>query len=219
MSFTPEQVSALKAPLDARHVLTRKQAGRELSYVEGWRAIDEANRIFGFDAWDRETVEMRQLGEPREVQGKWRVGYMARVRVTVRTLSEATYGTLLIMREGTGYGSGIAVDLGDAHESAIKEAETDAMKRALMTFGNPFGLALYDKTQANVTNGEPAPWQARFDHLVEAIPRAANLEELRGMWDEAWKHAKHMPQAQQDILIAIKDARKIALTPDVRRAG
>ena len=33
-----------------------------------------------------------------------------------------------------------------------KEAETDARKRALMTFGNPFGLALYDKTQANVAD-------------------------------------------------------------------
>lgn len=32
-----------------------------------------------------------------------------------------------------------------------KEAETDAMKRALMTFGNPFGLALYDKRQREVT--------------------------------------------------------------------
>ena len=31
---------------------------------------------------------------------------------------------------------------GEAHESAIREAETDAMKRALSTFGNPFGLAL-----------------------------------------------------------------------------
>ncbi len=39
---------------------------------------------------------------------------------------------------------------GEAHESAIKEAETDAMKRALSTFGNPFGLALYDKEQQNV---------------------------------------------------------------------
>jgi len=35
-------------------------------------------------------------------------------------------------------------------ESAAKEAETDAMKRALMTFGNPFGLALYDKSKAHV---------------------------------------------------------------------
>ena len=44
------------------------------------------------------------------------------------------------------------MDLGQAHESAIKEAETDAMKRALMTFGNPFGLALYDKQQRQVSS-------------------------------------------------------------------
>ena len=56
-----------------------------------------------------------------------------------------------MIREGCGAGHGIDVDLGQAHESALKEAETDAMKRALMTFGNPFGLALYDKRQREVT--------------------------------------------------------------------
>jgi hypothetical protein len=45
---------------------------------------------------------------------------------------------------------GIDADCGLAHESAIKEAETDAKKRALMTFGNQFGLALYDRAQTNV---------------------------------------------------------------------
>ena len=42
-----------------------------------------------------------------------------------------------------------------AHESAIKEAETDATKRALMTFGNQFGLALYDKEQREVADKAP----------------------------------------------------------------
>ena len=77
--------------------------------------------------------------------------YIARVRVTV---SAGIHGTLI--REGTGAGHGIDTDLGLAHESAIKEAETDAMKRALMTFGNPFGLALYDKSQRQVSGGNPA---------------------------------------------------------------
>ncbi len=35
------------------------------------------------------------------------------------------------------------------HQTWVK-AESDAMKRALMTFGNPFGLALYDKEQRGV---------------------------------------------------------------------
>jgi DNA repair and recombination protein RAD52 len=153
--FSQQQIGALKGQLDSRHVKHRAQAGRQLSYIEGWHAIDEANRIFGFDAWDRETVELRQLGDAREVDGKWRVAYMAKVRVTVRTSGELIPST--VVRDGCGYGSGIDRDPGSAHESAIKEAETDAMKRALMTFGNPFGLALYDKEQRNVGNGQITP--------------------------------------------------------------
>jgi hypothetical protein len=70
--------------------------------------------------------------------------YIARVRVRVRA------GEAEICREGCGSGHGMGLTPGEAHESAIKEAETDAMKRALSTFGNPFGLALYDKEQQNV---------------------------------------------------------------------
>lgn len=147
--FSAEQISQLSAPLTRDNVKTRQQAGRSLSYIEAWHAIAEANRIFGYDAWDRETIDMRQLGEPRVIDGKARVGYSARVRVTVRT------GERTIVREGCGFGSGIDKDVDQAHESALKEAESDAMKRALMTFGNPFGLALYDKEQANVA--EPPP--------------------------------------------------------------
>lgn len=155
MSFTPEQIAALKAPLVSSHVKQRSQAGRSLSYIEGWHAIDEANRIFGFDRWDRKLENLGVLGEPRQVEGKWRVAYMATVRICVWVDA----GTPIV-RDGTGYGSGIDKDLGQAHESAIKEAETDAMKRALMTFGNPFGLALYDKEQRNVVDEAPAEQDA-----------------------------------------------------------
>ncbi len=147
MTFTPEQIAHLTAPLHKAHVKERTQAGRALSYIEAWWAIAEANRIFGFDGWNRETVDITQLGDGRQVNGKWRVGYRAKVRITVGS----------IVREGCGFGSGIDNDLDQAHESALKEAESDAMKRAFMTFGNPFGLALYDKTQAQVTSAKPAP--------------------------------------------------------------
>ena len=90
--------------------------------------------------------------------------YIARVSITVGTL----------VREGTGAGHGIDTDLGLAHESAIKEAETDAMKRALMTFGNPFGLALYDKSQRQVSGNAPLPSQASgSQRLGQANPIAA----------------------------------------------
>lgn len=161
MTFTPEQNAQLSAPLSRDHVKTRQQSGRNLSYIEGWVAIKEANRIFGFDGWSRETVEIKCVSErEREIgQSKaqgWGVTYTVKVRITVGG----------VVRDGCGTGHGIDRDLGQAHESALKEAETDAMKRGLMTFGNPFGLALYDKEQNEVEDVKPAPKQQTSETIA-----------------------------------------------------
>lgn len=152
MAFNEDQIDHLKNTLDPATVEDRTQGGKKFHYIEAWHAIAEANRIFGFDAWDRETVEMRMVQEAETIIGKgqkyekpgFKVSYIAKVRVTVRA------GDTLVTKEGTGAGHGIDADVGQAHESAVKEAESDAMKRAMMQFGNPFGLALYDKSRANV---------------------------------------------------------------------
>jgi len=209
MTFTPEQTADLSAPLNKAVVATRTQAGRELSYIEGWHAIAEANRIFGFGEWDRETVELRQLGEPRMVGDKARVGYSCRVRITVRA------GDRTIVREGCGFGSGIDKDVDQAHESALKEAETDAMKRALMTFGNPFGLALYDKTQANVEAApKPAPPAApkeapkptlaeRANRLTATLEAAKTQDDLRRTFDRASGLCADLDAADPERLVEL----------------
>ena len=56
MAFTDTQTRQLSAKLDGKHVKSRMANGVELHYVEGWHAVAEANRIFGFDAWDRQTL-------------------------------------------------------------------------------------------------------------------------------------------------------------------
>ena len=155
-TFSAEQITALSAPLDRAKVRQREQGRSQVSYLEGWQVIAEANRIFGFDGWQRETVALRCVNQSERTIGReqrpgWGVTYTARVRITV---GEGTGAQLI--REGCGAGHGIDTDLGQAHESALKEAETDAMKRALMTFGNPFGLALYDKQQREVTGAAAA---------------------------------------------------------------
>jgi hypothetical protein len=154
--FSPAQIAALSAPLDRAKVRQREQGRTAVSSIEGWQVIAEANRIFGFDGWQRQTLQLRCIhqaerligarGNGREPKPGWGVTYTARVRITV-----GTPGLPVVIRECCGAGHGIDTDLGQAHESALKEAETDAMKRALMTFGNPFGLALYDKQQREVT--------------------------------------------------------------------
>jgi hypothetical protein len=158
--FSPAQIAALSAPLDRSRICSREQGRGRVNYLQGWVLIEEANRIFGFDGWQRQTLLSRCVTEAerrigREQKPGWGVTYIARVRITIHA---GAHGPLI--REGTGAGHGIDTDLGLAHESAIKEAETDAMKRALVTFGNPFGLALYDKSQRHVS-GPPAPAQAQ----------------------------------------------------------
>lgn len=183
MTFSDKQVEELRKPLDKKNVKP-PAPGKYGDYVEGWHVIAEANRIFGFDAWTRETVSMTETNRDLVATNKgdqWRVGYVAKVRVTVGET----------VREGTGFGSGMGKPdaLGDAIESAVKEAETDAMKRALMTFGNPFGLALYDKTQANVSSPERDNLRQSYEAKIDA---AAGKEVLQAIWQEM----QNVPEAQ-----------------------
>ena len=209
MSFSEVQDKALRAKLSPRHIKTREFNGRTLSYVEGWHSIAEANRIFGFEAWDRETLELKCVWQQAKGQSG-QCSYMARVRVRVRAGQGA-----VVTREGHGFGRGRGATPGEAHESAAKEAETDAMKRALATFGNAFGLALYDKEQkgvrrktaaariakhGNETNakggptvwslvagdgivvdrlGDPGAYCAAHQHLFEA---AGSVDALKVLW-------------------------------------
>lgn len=146
-----EIYSSLTSKLDKQSVKTRSQSGFTLSYIEGWHAIAEANRIFGFDNWhmdfDWSKVVYEKLQKDvvrnKEAQ-RWHVSYIAQCRITVAG----------VVRVDVGSGNGIDPDCGRAHESAAKEAYTDAMKRAFRTFGNPFGLALYDKLQTNVAEDQ-----------------------------------------------------------------
>lgn len=182
--FTDQQNKDLAAPLNAANVKGRSQGGRTVNYIEGWKVIEEANRIFGFDGWTRETVDLKCVAERERTIGQqqkpgWGVSYIAKARIVVFATDT------LVTREGVGTGHGIDVDLGQAHESAIKEAETDAMKRALMTFGYQFGLALYDKTQEHVADedkpaprAKPAPTNAELDSAAIASDLIRDLRKM-----------------------------------------
>mgnify|MGYP001951845743 CR=1 FL=1 len=211
MSFTPDQIAALEAPLDRKNVKQREQGRSQVSYIEGYHAENEANRIFGFHAWDRETVDIRQVAEkPRKI-GKgqyekdgWGVSYIAKVRITVMTPSGHE-----VVREGVGAGHGIDADLGQAHESAIKEAETDAEKRALKTFGNPFGQALYDKSQSQVADS----MSAAADFAIATMRTSRDLSELVEFWTKNAKGLRaDLRPFEFEAVEKAKDAEKARLS-------
>lgn len=213
--FTSEQNEQLKSKLSPSAVKSRKQGGSSVSYVEGWHVIAEANRIFGFDMWTRETLDIKCVSESKREIGQqkhegWGVTYIAKVRVIVDGVA----------REGCGAGHGIDRDLGQAHESAIKEAETDAMKRAFMTFGNVFGLALYDKTQENVGESSAAISEAltkRLEYVQEcgeAIAAFTDLDQLSAWW-KGQGDARRNHKLSSEQVEALKQAvmnRRDALT-------
>jgi DNA recombination protein Rad52 len=191
------QIKALKGKLKAAHIKTRHENGMEISYIEGWFTIAEANRIFGFDGWSRETLQTSCVWQGR-AGGRAACNYVARVRISVHGEGRA------IIREGSGFGGGTGETPGEAHEMALKEAETDAMKRAFMTFGNRFGLALYDPEQKGVSRPRgkeqsPAPhWpvslpgeaasvlcnspQAFFGELRKVLEALTTIDAVQELW-------------------------------------
>lgn len=136
MGFSAKQQAALHDAPDAACLKTREIHGRPITYLEGWYAISEANRIFGFDGWHRETLEAR-CTQGKEARGTYSAVYIAKVRLTVEAKGRK------VVREAHGIGESSSSSFGEAHETALKAAETDATKRALTTFGRPFGLELY----------------------------------------------------------------------------
>ncbi|MDP2949774.1 MAG: Rad52/Rad22 family DNA repair protein [Chloroflexota bacterium] len=141
----PRQVLALLAqPLDPALISEREaRDGRVLQYIEGWAAINQANRIFGHDGWGAEVIgevgyRPLSLAEPDTGEAVAVGMYAATVRVSVRGCPpKADVGC-----------SFLSQDTPEAHEAAYKGAVTDAMKRALRHFGDQFANRLYDRRNA-----------------------------------------------------------------------
>lgn len=170
----------LTAPLSPDAIKPPPQ-GKFGEYVDGLHVIREANRIFGHDGWSYTVERLEQTHSANvELTGKngpytqFRTSFLCAVRVNVDG----------VIREGlaVGVGNGKPENAGDVIESAVKEAETDALKRALRTFGNTFGLALYDKDKSNREVGYAPVDQtedvARLTFLIENAQDDAALIDI-----------------------------------------
>ncbi len=144
--FTEKQIQALRYNLDGSRIKTRQQGNINLSYLEGFDLIDTANTVFGFGNWSYHISSLEQVSEETNDKQNKVIGYKAIINIVVQDLHHSKH----ISREDCGFGTGIAKQYADAHESAAKEAVTDGLKRALRTFGSQFGNSLYDKQQRNV---------------------------------------------------------------------
>ena len=170
--FTPEQIAELDKPLPKPLISSRKGTGKMLSYIEGHDAIDQANRIFGYGNWAYRTLSCEQTVLLDPVTGEpVGVAYKAQVELTVRgahgpmvevgsqPVAAWNVTDVVMSRRKQGDDSPIQAwekvtaqrTIVEAHEHAEKGAVTDAMKRALRTYGAQFGNGLYGDGTADIS--------------------------------------------------------------------
>ena len=140
--YTAQEIATLQSRLDKQlgpeYISSRPgAAGQKVHYLAAEKVINLANEVFGFNGWSS-AIQNIQIDFVDESQGgKISLGLSVIVRVT---LKDGTF------HEDVGYGhiencKGKAA----AFEKAKKEGTTDALKRALRTFGNILGNCIYDK--------------------------------------------------------------------------
>jgi recombination DNA repair RAD52 pathway protein len=138
-----QQEQLLKGINPGRVASRRGGGGKNLAYVETWDVKAHMIRVFGFGnwSWDVLSADVAYSIAP-EGSGNWKVGYRVIGRLTIHATG-ATYTEAAV-------GMANLPDPGEAHDMAVKTAESDAFKRAAINLGDNFGLSLYK-------NGQTAP--------------------------------------------------------------
>ncbi|KAK6464882.1 DNA repair and recombination protein RAD52 [Scheffersomyces coipomensis] len=143
-SYTQEEQTRIQGILDKvlgpEYVSFRPGGGgTNVSYIEGWRALNLANEVFGFNGWNSELVSQQvDFLDTHGNSGRYSMGLSVVIRVTIK---DGTY------HEDFGYGYiENAKSKAMAFEKCRKEAFTDGIKRCLRCFGSLLGNCLYDKT-------------------------------------------------------------------------
>ena len=170
--LTGEQVGVLLRPIQPSRVATMSApgGGGRMSYVEAWDIRAHLNRIFGFGRWSSDVVDLHMLYEDQvasQAQGgsgsrpRWTCAYRATVRLTVNAPDGTTLATYTEAAAGSPMGP--MPDRADAHDMAIKTAESQAFKRCAANLGTQFGLSLYDNgttedvVRRTLVGGDPEP--------------------------------------------------------------
>lgn len=173
MMLSDEQLKELLKPIDPARV---GKDGKGFSHVEAWDIRRTMNRIFGFGNWSARVDHMELIYET-EIEGadrgkpRWSVAYRARCTIEIGSAFDggATY-TEWAAGDATNYPS-----RADAHDQAIKTAESQAFKRCAVNLGDQFGLSLYKNGSTAATVGEVVGQQHADSHLVPEV--LAALEE------------------------------------------
>lgn len=132
------------------------------SHLAAWDVRAHLIRCFGFAGWSAETVALELIHdlETTTKAGKpaRKVAYRAHVRLTIHATGAA------YSEWATGEATMPDFKHGDAHDFALKTAESQALKRCAMNLGSQFGLSLYDN--GNMNDVVRGVFSVKFDDAV-----------------------------------------------------
>lgn len=201
----------LQKPLD-RSVILRREHDK-LEYIAGYVAIAQANKIFGFDSWGYSITKYPEL-----IQKDGALGYLCAVKVWVKLNGE------LVEKEDVGY-KDVTLTKKEKKpmlEVAYKGCVTDALKRALRSFGDQFGNSLYDREDklekiSDTLSTEEEKGMSEYmqtlldckteEEVNEALDNIAQIA-IQDKWTE--KKLNHMKMLSKRVKdgIVVKNSRK-----------
>lgn len=195
--LSAEQVTALMGNLNPARVAKRKQSGMELSYLEGYDIKATLIRLFGFGGFsaevlDAKIIDAREVPNSKGTGTNQKVTAQARVRLTIHQLGA-------IYTEDAVAGS-TQPDFTEAADTAIKSAETDALKRAAIYLGTQLGLSLYRSgSTREVVNVLFEPEQkALLEQAKESAPQGEGVAKTAEQAREQVQRALSRQQADGD---------------------
>ena len=193
--FNAKQHAQLLKPINPNRV---GRDGKGFSHVEAYEIRAHLNRVIGFARWSADLTDL-QLVFATEKDGKHTVCYRATMRLTVCAPDGTTLATYTEAATGEAKNQ---PHQGDAHDLAMKTAESQAFKRCAVNLGDNFGLSLYAKgslaplvraTLVDAPGTATAPADAPVDaHITEPIPQES--EQVEDKRETNAKRAAEQPR-------------------------
>ena len=185
---------------------------RGMSHMEAYDIRAHLNRVFGFARWSADVISMELLYERHHPNKNGNdavsVGYRAGLTLTVHSPDGDRLASYTEYAAGSASSFPVAKQA-DAHDMAIKTAESQALKRAAINLGDQFGLSLYN-------NGSPRP--IVLDTLViereekpvdegapEVVPGADAMPDVPA---EEWQPSRDWVAEMRDAVAAGADRDK-----------
>ena len=180
-----------------------------LSYMEAYDIRAHLNRVFGFGRWSADVLSMEPLFERFHKNSKnvdaVSVGYRAGLTLSVCAPDGELLATYTEYAAGAASGFPVAKQA-DAHDMAIKTAESQALKRAAINLGDQFGLSLYQKGSRNPIVMRTLNVQEVNEDVAKDVPEVVPESEAQtdesvsvGESASAWKPS-------QDWVAVMRDA-------------